>query len=155
MNAWHNTSLFLAGYTEIHSCLHTRLNEVELGGGNVEGVNIGGQAGKGLLGAVGADQGVDLDAVNVVLLLEGGGDLALVGLDVDNEDEGVVLLNLLHRRLGVERVDEDGRRIHARSVGTRLAGVLGRARQLKGLGTVEAGAGPDGALLVRVRLSSR
>ena len=150
MNAWHNTSLFLAGYTEIHSCLHTRLNEVELGGGNVEGVNIGGQAGKGLLGAVGADQGVDLDAVNVVLLLEGGGDLALVGLDVDNEDEGVVLLNLrwsalpaavrgaaylLHRRLGVERVDEDGRRIHARSVGNRLAGVLGRARQLKGLGT--------------------
>jgi len=28
------------------------------------------------------------------LLLESGGDLALVGLDVDDEDEGVVLLDL-------------------------------------------------------------
>jgi hypothetical protein len=62
---------------------------------------------------------------------------------------------LLHGRLGVERVDEDGRGIHARSMGDRLAGVLGRTGQLKGLGLVEAGGLPDGALLVRVRLSSR
>lgn len=71
-----------------------RLNEVELGGGNVESVNIGGEAGEGLLRAVGADEGVDLDARDVVLLLEGSGDLALVGLNVDDEDEGVVLLDL-------------------------------------------------------------
>jgi hypothetical protein len=62
---------------------------------------------------------------------------------------------LLHGGLGVERVDEDGRGIHARSMGDRLAGVLGRTGQLKGLGLVEAGGLPDGALLVRVRLSSR
>lgn len=62
---------------------------------------------------------------------------------------------LLHGRLGVKRVDQDGRGIHARSMGDRLAGVLGRTGQLKGLGQVEAGGLPDGALLVRVRLSSR
>jgi hypothetical protein len=45
---------------------------------------------------------------------------------------------LLHRGLGVERVDEDGRGIHARSVGNRLAGVLGRAGQLEGLGAVKS-----------------
>ena len=149
-----------------------RLNEVELGGSNVESVDISGEAGESLLGAVGADQSVDLDARDVVLLLEGSGDLALVGLDIDDEDEGVVLLDLvvvsaypgplqvcfnylLHGRLGVERVDQDGRGIHARSMGDRLAGVLGSTRQLKSLGLVEAGALPDGALLVRVRLSSR
>lgn len=65
------------------------------------------------------------------------------------------LPHLLHGGLGVEGVDQDGRGIHARSMGDRLAGVLGSTRQLKGLGLVEAGALPDGALLVRVRLSSR
>jgi len=62
---------------------------------------------------------------------------------------------LLHSRLGVKGVDQDGRGIHARSMRDRLAGVLGSTGQLKGLGQVEAGACPDGALLVRVRLSSR
>jgi hypothetical protein len=70
------------------------LNEVELGGGNVERIDISSKAGKGLLGSVWADEGVDLDAVDVVLLLESGSDLALVGLDVADEDEGVVLLDL-------------------------------------------------------------
>jgi hypothetical protein len=80
-------------YVYAHS-KSTRLDEVELGGGDVESIDISGQAGESLLGAIGADEGVDLDAVDVVLLLEGSSDLALVGLDIDNEDEGVVLLNL-------------------------------------------------------------
>ena len=71
-----------------------RLDEAELGGSNVESIDISGEAGESLLGAVGADEGVDLDARNVVLLLEGSGDLALVGLNIDDEDEGVVLLDL-------------------------------------------------------------
>jgi hypothetical protein len=70
------------------------LNEVELGGGNVERIDISGKAGEGLLGAVWSDEGVDLDAVDVVLLLKSGSDLALVGLDIADEDEGVVLLDL-------------------------------------------------------------
>lgn len=41
---------------------------------------------------------------------------------------------LLHGGLGVERVDEDAASIHARRMRDRLARVLGRTRELKGLG---------------------
>jgi hypothetical protein len=98
------------------------------------------------------DEGVDLDGVNVVEGLEGTLDLSLVGLDVDNEDESVVLLHLLHRALSVERVDDDLVLIEARKVRNRLAGVLGRAGKLQGLGTVEAVAQADLAGLVAVGL---
>lgn len=50
---------------------------------------------------------------------------------------------LLHGRLGVKRVDEDGRGIHARSMGDRLAGVLGSTGQLEGLGAANCQYGPD------------
>lgn len=70
------------------------LNEVELGRSDVERIDIGGEARESLLGAVWSDEGVDFDAFNVVLLLKSGSDLALVGLDIDDEDEGVVLLDL-------------------------------------------------------------
>jgi hypothetical protein len=128
----------------------SRLDELELVGSDVEGIDIGGEASVGLLGAVGADQGVDLDGVNVVQSLEGLLDLGLVGLDVDNEDESVVLLHLLHRALSVERVDDDLVLIETRKVRDRLAGVLGRAGQLQGLGTVEAVAQADLAGLLAV-----
>lgn len=104
-----------------------RLNNSELGGSNIEGIDIGGQPRESLLGAVRSDERVNLDGGDIVLLLESGGDLALVGLDVDDEDQGVVLLNLLHGRLGVKRVDEDLASIEAGLVRDRLAGVLGRA----------------------------
>ena len=83
------------------------------------------------------DKGVDLDGVNVVKLLQGLLDLGLVGLDVDDEDEGVLLLDLLEGALSVQGVDDDLVLIEARSVGDRLAGVLGSPRQLEGLGAVE------------------
>jgi hypothetical protein len=57
--------------------------------------------------AVRADEGVDLDDVDLVKLLQGLLDLSLVGLDIDNEHKGVVFLELLHRRLGIKRVDDD------------------------------------------------
>lgn len=98
------------------------------------------------------DQGVDLDGVNVVELLQGQLDLGLVGLDIDDEDEGVVLLHLLHGALSVERVDDDLVLIETRQVRDRLAGVLGRAGQHQGLGAVEGGAVADLALLGRVGL---
>lgn len=96
------------------------------------------------------DQGVDLDGVNVVELLEGTLDLSLVGLDVDNEDEGVVLLHLLHGALGVEGVDDDLVLVEARQVRDRLAGELGVAGQRQRLGLVEGGAQADLALLLGV-----
>ena len=43
------------------------------------------------------DEGIDLRSLNIVQLLYGVLDLTLVGLDVNDEHQGVVLLNLLHR----------------------------------------------------------
>ncbi|KAF1964051.1 hypothetical protein BU23DRAFT_605017 [Bimuria novae-zelandiae CBS 107.79] len=153
-----------------------RLDDCELGGRDVESIDIGSQPRESLLGAVRADEGVDLDRGHVVLLLKGSGNLTLVGLDIDNEDEGVVLLNLLHGGLGVERVDEDLAGIETGLVRDRLAGVLRSAavgllaidlparlsidivgrkryvRKLEGLRAVEAGALAHLADLVRVDL---
>lgn len=47
------------------------------------------------------DECVDLGALNVVHAVDCCLDLALVGACVDDEDEGVVVLNLLHGRLCV------------------------------------------------------
>lgn len=78
--------------------------------------------------------------------------MPLVGLDVDDEYKGVVLLDLLHGALGVERVDEDLGGIVSRLVVNRLAWVPGSAGELEGLGTVEGGGRDDLLALVRVDL---
>lgn len=119
------------------------LNESQLGGGDVESIDVRGQTGVGLLGTIGADKGVDLDSVDVVELLQGLLDLGLVGLDVDNEDKAVVLLNLAHGALGVERVHDDLVLVQAGLVGNGLARVLAGAGELQGLGQVEGGRQAD------------
>jgi hypothetical protein len=78
--------------------------------------------------------------------------LSLVGLNIDDEDKGVVLFNFLHGALGVERVDDDFVLIEAGNVRNGFAGVFGRARELEGLGAVESRRETDFADLVRVRL---
>ena len=45
--------------------------------------------------------------VDIVQLLDSGLDLVLVGLDVADEDEGVVVLDLLHGGLGGQGVLDD------------------------------------------------
>lgn len=97
------------------------------------------------------DEGVDLDGINIVHLLDGILDLALVRLDVDNEDEGVVLLDLLHGGLGVQGVNDDPVLVEPRSMVDGLAGVFGLARELEGLGAVESDRGADLLVDVGVR----
>lgn len=53
------------------------------------------------MGGIVPDKSVDLDAVNIVELLQAGLDLGLVGADVDNEDQSVVLL-LTRQQLRLE-----------------------------------------------------
>jgi hypothetical protein len=103
------------------------LDDSQLGSCNVQRINVSSQPCESLLRAVGTDEGVDLDGGHVILLLESGSNLALVGLDIDDEHEGVVLLNLLHGGFGVERVDEDLAGVETRLRGDRFAGILGRA----------------------------
>jgi hypothetical protein len=86
------------------------------------------------------------------LLLERLLDLSLVRLHVDDENEGVVLLNLLHRTLGVEWVDKDLVLVDALLVGDGFAWVLWCARELKGLWAMEGRAQSDLANFVRVDL---
>ena len=74
---------------------------------HIEGVVVGGQADVGLLLAVGADKGIDLLALNLVHLGHGVLNLAFVRFEVDDEDKSVVVLDLLHGRLGGERVFDD------------------------------------------------
>jgi hypothetical protein len=65
--------------------------------------------------------------------------LSLVGLDINNENQGVVLLNLLHGALSVERVLDDLVLIETRLVRDGLAWVFWLAGELESLGAVEGG----------------
>ena len=96
------------------------------------------------------DKGVDLDGVNIVELLEGSLNLTLVGLDVDDEDEGVVFLDLLHGALGVQGVENNLVGVKCGLAGNRHARVLGRPGELEGLGAVESGRGANLAGLVKL-----
>lgn len=96
------------------------------------------------------NQRINLDGVHIVQLLQRRLDLPLVGLDVNDEDERVVLLNLLHRALRVERVQDHLVSVEARLMRDRLARVLGRPRQLQSLGAVERCRPADLANFVRL-----
>lgn len=48
------------------------------------------------------DESVDLCGLDIIQLLDGVLDLTLVGLDIHDEDQGVVFLNLLHGRFRVQ-----------------------------------------------------
>lgn len=89
------------------------------------------------------DEGVDLGSLNIIETLDGILDLVLVGLNVNEESQGVVFLNLLHGSLGVERLTNDTVLIHAGSMSNRLASVLGGTAQNQSLGDVEVGRGTD------------
>jgi hypothetical protein len=120
----------------------TNLNETNLVG-NIKSIDISGQTDESLLGTVGSDEGVDLESLNVIKSLDSILDVVLVGLDVDNEGQGVVFLDLLHGSLGVQGLTDDTVLIHAGSMGDRLASVLGGTGQDEGLGDVEVGGSAD------------
>jgi hypothetical protein len=98
------------------------------------------------------DKGIDLDGIDIIELLQCLLDLSLIGLDINDENKGVVLLNLLHRTLSIERVDDNLVLIETGLVGDRLAWELGRSGELEGLGSVEGSRFADLSDLVRVNL---
>lgn len=111
--------------------------------GQLESIGVGRQAHVRLLLAVGADEGVDTHGINVVHLLDGDLDLRLGGPLVHEEHKRVVLLNLLHGRLGGQRRLDDGELVHPRAAGHGLARVHGLAGKRQGLGAVERACCPD------------
>ena len=52
------------------------------------------------------DQCVNLHAIHIIQLLQRLLDLPLVRLDIADEDQRIVLLNLLHRTLRIQRIDD-------------------------------------------------
>lgn len=78
--------------------------------------------------------------------------MSLVCLDIDNEDEGVVLLDLLHGALGVQWVDDNLVLIEAGLGDDGGTWVLWCTGELKGLRSVEGGRETDLADLVGVDL---
>jgi hypothetical protein len=154
------------------STLCSDLDYCQLGSGNVKSVNISSKAGKGLFRSIRSvymsacvlwnrpclgvpDERVDLDGVDIIELLQSLLDLSLVGLDVHNKYKGVVLLDLFHGTLGVERVDDDLVLIETRLRRNRLSGEFGLAGELKSLGSVEGGRETDLADLLRVSLDKK
>lgn len=109
--------------------------------GNVKGIVVGGESDESLLLTVGSDEGVDRGNLDLVELLDGISDLVLVGLLVDNEDEGVGVLDLLHGSLGVKGRDDDIVGVHSGVVSNGLSLVLGLLGELKDLGSSEDGGG--------------
>ena len=95
------------------------------------------EADEGLLLAVRADQGVDLDRLHVVQLLHRVLDLRLVAADVDDEDEGVGVLNLLHRALSGEGETNDGEEVVLLHNRGGAVGALRCRLGAQGVGTVE------------------
>ncbi len=98
------------------------------------------------------DECVDFDAVNVVELLQSLLDLPLVRRNIDDEHERVILLDLLHGALGVQRVHDDFVVIQAGLMVDGLARVFGRPRQLQRLRSMESRRKTDFAGFVRVDL---
>jgi hypothetical protein len=89
------------------------------------------------------DQSPDLESLNVVQLLDGLLDLPLVALQVNDEYQGVVLLDLLHGSLGVQRVLDGPELVHPGQVVDRLSRVLGGTSESEGLGSVEGNRSSD------------
>jgi hypothetical protein len=129
-----------------------RLDDRQLRGSDIKSIDIRRQSRESLLSSIRANQSVDLNAVNIIQLLQRSLNLALVGLDIHDKNQRVVLLDLLHGGLGVERVHDDLVVVETGLVRDALAGVLGCARQLEGLGAVEGRRLADLARLLGVDL---
>ena len=80
--------------------------------GNIEGIVVPREPNVRLLQTAWSVEGVDLCNINVVKFLNRCLDLIFVGHCVNDEDESVIVLDLLHRRFGRQWVFDDIYGIH-------------------------------------------
>lgn len=102
---------------------------------------VSGKTDVGLLGAVRANKGVDLEGISTQDILHSLLDLVLVGAHVDLQDKGVVGFDLGNGGLRTDVGDQDLLVIQARTVINSLGGVLGLASELKGGRKTESSVG--------------
>lgn len=98
------------------------------------------------------DQCVDLDCVHIIQLFQSLLNLSLIRLDIHDENQSVVLLDFLHRALGVERVNDHLVCIEAWYMGNRFSWVLRRSGEDKGLWSMECGGEADFSSFLAVDL---
>lgn len=101
----------------------------------------------GLLLTAGSDEGVDLLDLDVVELLDRFLDEGLAGLAVNDEDEGVVVLNGLDGGLSSTGVLHDSILVPSVLLDSGLSLNLGSALLVEGLGQAEGGLEPHLVLL--------
>ena len=83
------------------------------------------------------DQSINLGALHTVQRLQSLLNLSLIGLDIANENQRIVLFDLLHCAFRVQGVDDDLMVIETLHMGDGLAGIFGCAGELEGLWVVE------------------
>ena len=101
--------------------------------GLLKGLEVGSEAHKSLLETIGTNQGIDLLDLERVTILDSLLDLVLVGARVHDEHDGVVVLNLVHGALSLQRVLDQvelvlGRRLGTKSERGRKLGILSLAK---------------------------
>ena len=83
------------------------------------------------------NQRVNLHAIHIVQFLQRLLDLPLVCLDIANEHKCIILLNLLHCALRIERVDDHFVMVEAGLMRDGLSRIFRRSRKLEGFGPVK------------------
>lgn len=123
-------------------CADDCLDETNLGS-NIQSLDIAGQSDIGLLGTIGTNEGVDLGGINIVHPLDSILNMTLIGLQIHNKHQSVILLHLAHGGLGGQWKLENRELVQARQMGNGLAWVLGSTVENESTWTTESGAGAD------------
>ncbi len=110
--------------------------------GNIKGVEVLTQTNVTLLQSPWCDESVHLITFNLVQILHRLLDLAFVGLDVNNENEGVAVLDKLHRGFCGERIFNDTMTQLVLALNT-FSSIFGLALKSQGLRSVEVDLGMD------------
>lgn len=111
--------------------------------GDIKSIIITSQSNVSFLLSVGSDQEVHLGYLDFVEFTNGGTDVILVGLQVSQEDEGVVVFNLLHGGFSGQWVLDDVLSNHAIPGWNSLPWVLGLTWKLQGFWSAEMNRSAD------------
>ena len=95
---------------------------------------------------------INLDDVYIIQRLQRRLDLSLIRLDIHYEHKRIVLLDLLHCALCIERVDKDRMVVEPRFMRNRFARVFRIPRLFEGLWSVKGGCEADFSSLLGVDL---
>jgi hypothetical protein len=101
------------------------LDNTQLRRRNIQRIHIRRQPRIRLLAPIRPYQRINLHTLHIIQRLNRLLDLALIRLDIHDEHECVVLFDLLHRTLGVERVHDDLVVVEARCVRDGFTWVFG------------------------------